>query len=120
MTTKVTFDQRLVKPDLSNVVLSRTSTRVVRIEYFPNASSGTRKILIVTDVGDVFLVRQDGYNPDGPNVCIELDEGQDATKIYVVEHIVTGIRSITTDASLFAGDDVAYKEITSYTVNHYR
>lgn len=119
MGIKVTFDQRLVKPDLSNVVLESPSTRVVRIEYFPNTSSGTR-ILIVTDVGDVFLVRQDGYNPAGPNVCIELDEGQDATKIYVVEHIVTGIRSITTDASLFAGDDVAYKEITSYTVNHYR
>lgn len=118
MSIKVTFDQRLVKPDLSNVVLERSSTRVVRIEYFPNASSGTRKILIVTDVGDVFLVRQDGYNPEGPNVCIELDEGQGATTIYVVEHIETGIRSITTDARL--GDDVIYKQITSYTVNHYR
>lgn len=119
MAIKVAFDSRLVKPDYSNVVLENSSARVVRIEYFPNASCGTRKILIVTDVGDVFLVRQDGYNLEGPNVRIELDEGQDATKIYVVEHIATGIRSITTDASLFAGDDVEYKEITSYTVNHY-
>lgn len=119
MAVRVAFDKRLVKPDYSNVVLASSSARVVRIEYFPNATSGTRKILIVTDVDDVFLVRQDGYNPEGPNVYIELDEGQDATRIFVVEHIATGIRSITTDARLFEGDDVEYKKITSYTVNHY-
>lgn len=119
MTIKVTFDQRLVKPDMSNVVLEGSSARVVRIEYFPNASSGTRKMLIVTDGDDVFLVRQDGYNPDGPNVRIVLEDGQSNTKIHVVEHITTGIRSITTDTSLFEGDEVEYKKITSYTVNHY-
>lgn len=119
----IKFDKRLVAPDLSNVVFgSNNGIGVKSIMYFPDAHAD-RKMLGELENGDVCLTRADGYNANGADLYIQLSyEDQHRQSVHIVEHKVSGIRSVTTDCRLFSvdGDEEAeYDLIKTYIVDLY-
>lgn len=120
----IKFDKRLVAPDLSNVVFgSNNGIGVKNIMYFPDAHAD-RKMCCELENGDVCLTRANGYNPNGADLYIQLSyEDQHKQSVYIVEHKVSGIRSITTDCRLFVADgdeEAEYDLIQTYSVDMYK
>lgn len=122
MTRLINFDKRMVAPDLSNLVLG-SDIGVKCLKHFPNARAD-RQMFCELENGDVCLTRSDGYNTNGPNLHIRLDhDDQYKANVYVVEHKVSGIRSITTDCRLFVADgeeEAEYDLIQTYSVDMYK
>lgn len=118
----INFDKRLMAPDLSNLVLG-SDIGVKSLKYFPDAHAD-RKLFCELENGDVCLTRASGYNPNGADLHIRLDyEDQYKHEVHVVEHKVSGIRSVTTDCRLFVVEDdkeAEYDLIQTYTIDMYK
>lgn len=117
----IKFDKRMVAPDLSNLVLG-SDIGVKCLKPFPDAHPD-RKLFCELENGDVCLTRSNGYNPNGADLHIRLNyEDQYKQSVYIVEHKVSGIRSVTTDCRLFAMDGEEEAEhvlIQTYIVDMY-